>query len=811
MKFTILNSRKAHSRIFLFAFVLLLTCVAGAEKNPYETQKAVLDNGAAIVCRYVPDSPLVTVQIRVLSGLSSEGEYAGSGVSHFLEHLVFKGTRDKTSGEIFKEIRQMGGIVNASTGLDSAEFHITVPNENFAKGLDLLTDMVMDPVFSDRDMRTEKEVILKEIKLHEDNPGTERIWRLFSRAYMEHIYKYPVIGYTERFKALTREDILRYHKDTYTPGRMVMGIVGGVPPEAALETAKNKLKRYERGKPRFSPALPEPEQLCERTARFPADTDLGYLAMGFHAASLFSADIYPLDVLSILLGGGRDSRLYERLVRDRELLYAVSCSNPTPRYPGLFVITGIGEPDKLAEARREIFGVLEELRAGGVHDAEMERARNIVSAGYLYSNERIEGMVSFMTASQLLTGDPFFYETYVEGIKNTRKEQVEKAGSRYLNIDNSTTVTLVPKDFKEEQTEAKKEAEGEEGEERSITLENGLKAVVKRRARLPLVSVCIAFPGGVRAENAEDNGISGLTASLVLKGTDKRDEGEIVPVIERIGGSIRAFSGRNSLGVSMSLLSKDLDKGLDILEDVIKNPTFPPEEIEKRKKKITASIRIQEKDIFEKGMFELRELLYGEHPYAMRTEGGTDTVDRISREEIRGFYKRHFSPEKAVLTIVGDIDIEEAVEKISAGFGNWKGDGDEVLTEAVKPLQAAVREELTMEKEQSLLLIGFQGVDIHDDRKYALSMIGTMLSGGGGILFKAVREEQGLAYSCGAASVALVDPGYFVLYVKTTEKNIRKVKRSAFDVIKKIRKRGISEDDINAARNRMLTGYASSV
>ncbi|NQT32239.1 MAG: insulinase family protein [Candidatus Omnitrophica bacterium] len=131
-----------------FLIILTVICLvfsAGAiqaQEFGHETEKMVLDNGATIVARYVPESSLVTIQIRVMSGLSNEGVYAGSGISHFIEHLLFKGTKNKTAEDIRREIKSMGGVVNASTGLDSAEYHITVPNENFEEALKLLARVV---------------------------------------------------------------------------------------------------------------------------------------------------------------------------------------------------------------------------------------------------------------------------------------------------------------------------------------------------------------------------------------------------------------------------------------------------------------------------------------------------------------------------------------------------------------------------------------------------------------------------------------------------------------------------------------------
>jgi len=752
----------------------------------------------------------VTVQIRVLSGLSNEGEYAGSGISHFLEHLLFKGTHVKTSEEIRREIKAMGGMINGSTGLDSAEYHITVPNENFEKTLSLLVDMVMDPVFAEEEIAAERDVILKEIKLRNDDPVARRMRLLFAQAYREHVYKYPIIGYEEMFKKLSREDLLRYHSAVYTPDRIVIGITGGVPPDRALEAAEKEFKEYQRARPWPVDVSPEPRQVDESKSEFPADTTLGYLAMGFHTTSLYSPDLYAGDVLGILLGEGDDSRLYKRLVKEKQLLYTISSGNYTPRCPGLLAITGIGDPDRLEQAREEIFAVIEELKNGRIQDSEVERAKNLVLTDYFHSHERISSITSAMTSSQILTGDPAFFEKYVGKIKMVGIKEVEKIASKYLIRDNSTTVFLMPRGYQGEVKPPRARKRAEE-EERSVTLGNGLRIAVKKRSRVPLVSITLAISGGLRAEDRNDNGISNLTAAALLKGTKKRGEEEIVPALEKMGGNISTFSGMNSIGISMDVLSGDLDAGLDIFEDVVKNAVFPEEEIEKQKKKIIASIKEQESDLFENGMFYFRRLLYGEHPYAMRIAGEVRTVDPISRREIMSFYRKRFVPENAVMTLVGEVDPGKTLDNLAKRFGSWKGKSSPIREEEVVPLEKMRQENIVMRKEQSLLLVGFQGVRVGDKRRYALSVMSSILSGSDGLLFHMLREEKGLVYASGAVSVLAVDPGYFVLYAATTKENIEKAKEAVLDALGRIAAGNITEEEIASSKNKLISRHAYSL
>ncbi len=796
---------------------MLVFQILNAREISVDFNKKVLDNGATIIHKYVPSSDLVAIQIRVRAGLSNEGDYAGSGISHFLEHLLFKGAHGFTSAELRKKIKAMGGVINGATGLDSAEYHIIVPNEYFEEALNLLTGLVMEPDFDDEEIERERAVIINEIRFRNDDPMTKRMQLLFSQAYREHVYKYPVIGFEENLRSLGREDLVGYHQRIYRPDRIVMGIVGGISTDRALGWASEKLESYQRGPAWTVPISPEPAQIDEREASFEAEVTLGYLAIAFHTTSLYSPELYSTDVLSILLGEGRGSRLYERLVNDKKLLLSVSAANYTPKYPGIFIITGVGRPEKIDEAREEIFRVIDELKRSGFNSEEVERAKSLVVSGFLHSHEQISSVLSSMTTSELMTGDPSFFKTYVDNINKVDAGEVQDILQKYLVREKSTTVKLMPSLYLQEKgaggetdAESEKQAEVEE-EKRYFILANGMRVIIKRRSENPIVSSTIVFPAGIRSETPENNGISYFTSSLLIKGTKRRKEDEIVPVFEQMGGSISTFSGMNSAGITMDVLSKDFDKAIDIFADCVINPVFPKEEIEKKKEKIFAFIKEQGTDIFEKGMLELRRALYGDHPYSMRVEGEIETVDKITRNDMVKFRWEHLAPNNAVMTVVGDVDIKKTVKVIQDKFENWKAKSEGLQPIEVIPPEKRRRFDVNMKKEEAFFAAGFIGLELKDERVYALTVIGSILSGSDGLLFYGLRENEGLVYTSGAYSVLGVDPGHFALFAATSEENLSKVGAEAVRVIEEVVSGAIREEDIESAKKKIITNHILSL
>lgn len=782
--------------------------------NVPDYHKEVLENGATVVSCYMPDSSLVTVQVRVLSGLSNEGKYAGTGISHFIEHMIFRGIDKNGITPSRKTVKAIGGTINGSTGQDSAEYHITVPKEHFRQAMSLIVGMVMDPVFKDNGFEMERDVILKEMNMIEDNPRREQLKLLFERAYRSNVYMYPIIGYRELFSELEIKDLEAYHSLAYVPDRIVLGIAGGVRSDEAFTAANEILGGYNRGVVWDVPVMEEPRQIIASEVISTSDVDMGYIAIGFHSVSIFSRDLYSLDVASYIMGSGMDSLLYRELVQKKQILHSVSAFNLTPRFPGLFVIIGTGEPEKLKEAREEIFKIISDTGERSVTDEDLMKAKNSVVASYLRSHENTHGIVSSMTISAMFTGEPSFIKNYVEGIKDTRAEDVAKVIKGYLTETNSTTVYTVPAGIVENFTSGLDEHfldAVEKKDMQELTLDNGLKLIAKRTGVMPIVSVTFASPGGLMLEKQEQNGISNIMSSLMLRGTKKRTDREIIPVIERMGGNISAFSGLNSVGLSMDIMSRDLVTGMEIFKDVLVNPIFPDDQLEREKKRVIAGIREQEKDIFSVAMLGIRRLIYQDHPYSRRIEGEIGTIEKLERSDLRDWHKNIVVPEGSVICVAGDIDTDAVIKTLSGMFSPWKGRRDVAPERSLPPGKILDHEEISMQKQQSLAIIGFRGVTIYDKRKYVLDVISALLSGRDGLLFDHIREDMGLAYSSGVSNSPNVEEGYFVLYTATTSENIDRARDKIFDVIDTVIAGEVTEEDIESSKKRTIADHARSM
>lgn len=774
------------------------------------TEKAVsrkvLDNGLVLLAEHTSPADLVSVTVTVRAGSSLEGVYAGSGIAHFVEHMVFKGTPSRKAGAVEEEIRSYGGSMNGTASQDATTFYVTVPQQRLAKTLALLKDILTNASFDKEEFSKEREVVLNEVRLGNDDPQRRVMKELYNSAYLYHPYKYPVIGYEDRFGALTRDDLVSYYRTMYRPDRMAIAIVGSPAPQEALAAAEAEFKGL---KPPHYAAMdssaPEPPQISKRAAGHEMPINLAYLAMGFHSTSIFDKDLFAMDVLSMILGNGDTSRLNERLLKKERAVHSVASFNYTPRDAGLFVITAIADAGKLDAAERLALEEIRKVRLGDIADRELESAKRKVVSEYIFSRQTVEQRSHDISANESLTGDYDFSRRYVDGVQAVSKDDLKRVANAYLTEDNLTTVRVVPPGAAAGSAAPAAAASAEEKIDKE-TLPNGLRILIRESRKTPTFAVTVAMNGGLLAENATNNGISNLTARMLLKGTSKRKESQIRGALEDRGGAIGDFSGLSSFGLRLSALSTDLDFALDLLKDILTDSTFPEEEIEKEKALTLAALKAEDDDIFDRGVYTLRELMFEGHPYGLREMGTPQTVSALNRQELADHYKAYCIPDNMVISISGDIRREDVKKKMEKAFGPMAKAPQPQLAARRPPAVRGIKERaVSMDREESLILRGFLTVPLGDPDRYSFEALGSLLSGQSGRMFKELRDKRYLAYALGCAQRWGVDTGYFAFYVATTKDRIGEAKQSLAGLIADIRKNGVPAGEAEVSKRQLVS------
>jgi len=777
------------------------------ERDEEPIQKFILDNGLAVIIKTSDKVPLVAVRLVVKTGSAAEGRFAGSGISHFTEHMLFKGTSGRPVGQIEKQIKSYGGYINAATSHDTTEVYLVVKREYLNGALELLSDIVFDPAFDEAELEKEREVILSEIRMNRDEPSRRVSVLLWSGAYLVHAYRYPVIGYEDLFRKLSRKDLLEYHTSKYIPGNCVLSIVGDIDVSGAGDAAKDIFGRLPREYDIQTSGPVEPLQVSTRMVEEEIPRlKLSRAMISFHGTALADEDLYPLDLLAAALGEGESSRLYKLLVKDKKLAYSVSAYNYTPRDAGLFIISLALEEEKIEEAVAEVLNELRKIKRRSLSSGELDKVRRAVSSSFIYSSESIEEQAGDYASNYALTGDYNFSKRYLEGIVAVKRRDVKQAANKYLGLDNMTVAVIKA----QKETAAEPLPVSNENRKLDIdkmSLPNGATILLHEDRSLPIVSMNVLFKGGVRAEDKTTNGLSCLMANALLKGTGSHSAEWIAKETESRGIIFTSFSGKNSFGISVKCLKDDFDFSLDLVSDILRNANFPGKEVGILKELQLAAIKAQDDDIFATASKELIKSIFRYHPYGMPDLGTKESVNNLKREDLVEYYRRFAVPDNMVVTIFGDIDVLKARKEAAVVFGRSRGRLNG-LSVPPEPEQAGSRQSLRqMFKEQSVLMIGYPGVDVKNPDRYVLDVINSILSHEGGRLYTAIRERLGLSYTLGSFSVLGIDPGYNALYVATSYKNAEEAKRLLLGQIKSLKSEGPTQEEMDLAKSDLTGGY----
>jgi zinc protease len=771
-----------------------------------------LRNGMTILIRENHTSQVVSSQILVKTGSIYEGVHFFGGLSHYLEHVVSGGsTTSFTEVEAQEVLRSIGGASNAYTGYDRSVYFINTTATHYQKALRLLLAYVSECVLDPNEVEREKAVIQQEFKLGETDGGRE-LWKLFVQtAYLKHPIRHPVIGYEDVFVKVSRQDLLDYYEKRYTPQNMVLTIVGDVQTAEALKTVMELSRNMART---FDPPVvieSEPAQNAPRRAeKFFPPARLTTMMMGVHTVSLTHPDLYPLDVLAIILGQGRTSRLYRGLKDDRELVLSVNSSSWTPSYgPGMFMVSTSLDRHKVEPALAALWEEIERLQKKLVKEGELEMAKRRMVADFTFSKESAAEMASSLATSFAATGDPYFDNRYVERIKSVTREDVRRVARTYLRKDVSTVAILSPTPVGHDLEEGATPLAA--GEIRKLTLDNGLTLLLKRNPTVPIVEFQVFGLGGQRFEPADLRGISRFTMDLLTKGTRKRSKQEIAETIEQLGGSLDSGAGRNTYYGSLSVLKDDLDTGMELLADVLQHPGFPKKEIDRQRQDTLLAIRRLDESWQSEISRFFRQQYYQQHPYAHDLIGTMESVQAIDRDDILNFYEKTVMPNNTVLAVFGDIEVAEVLAKAKKYFGKWLPGSLEppVIQPVSAPLTEVRRVQKQTEKVSASIFLGTNGLTLKDPDRAALDVIDAVLSGisyPSGWLHDALRGgDSSLVYVVHGFPSSGIDGGHFGIITQTTMANYEKVVEIIEKKLEKIQQEPLAPAELASAKDMCIT------
>ncbi|MCP5464235.1 MAG: insulinase family protein [Deltaproteobacteria bacterium] len=777
-----------------------------------------LSNGLKVIFEQNNNADVVSIYLGVRVGSAHETN-AESGLCHLIEHMVFKGTKSFQPGEIATLVEANGGELNAYTSFDQTVYYINLPAKNFLLGLKLIKEMGFDANMDAEELEREKEVVVEEIRRGKDNPHRVLGENLFKTFFTKHNYGRPIIGTEKHVRGFSSEKVMSFYKEHYTPQNMILGICGNIS-EDQLSKGLEDLFRFEIGHP-YTPRKisSEPERKSGKVVLKSMDMAATYFDLAFPAPAINHKDVPALDVLSYLLGEAETSLLEQEVREKTDLVHSIWCSCYTPRHPGMFSIGGQVEPKNLNKALLAIRDQIIKTQTSVFPEDKVQRALLLAKSQLVYQQQTTEGTARKWMSYETAGVSFDFDKTYMEQVMALTPHDLKMAAQKYLQWDKAVLVVLHPPKAKitldknlfkksssltHNKPKAIKKRKGVELHQ----LDNGIQVVLQENHRLPLVSLKTASMGGLRYETPANNGINQLLSNVVTRSTKNLPYVNLAEQCEWMAGDISAYAGRNSFGFSLSFLSDKIDQAFDLFSDVLHNSSFDPDEIKKEKQQQLIAIRNRNDNLAQTAFRMAMGKLFAGHPYRMTQMGEKASVQKLTANSLKSYYKKIVTPKNLVISAVGDFNSNQILDILNTSFADLKGSKPAAL-KLKKPTmpQKIVTLFEERDKMQAHVAIGFLGSSIHSEDKHALEIISNVLSGQGGRLFLELRDKQSLAYTVTSTLVEGLETGFFGCYIGTDPRKTETAIAGILNELDKLRTNNISQEELERAKNYIIGNH----
>ncbi len=765
------------------------------------TARYRLTNGLTVVLEQQRQAPVVAFQVWVKVGSADETPEE-VGLAHLHEHMLFKGTARRGLGEIARSIEAHGGEINAWTSFDQTVYHVVMASRHAWQGLDVLADAVRNSSFDEGELTREIEVVCEEIKRSLDMPSRRASKALFGEAFKTHPYGRPVIGFEANVRAHTRDGVLAFYGKHYQPSNMVLSAVGDFD-EPTLRAQIEELFGGEWARaPRPPLSRPsEPDFHGVRVALARDDVKDAHLHLAFQIPGVEHADTAPLDVLAMLLGQGDASRLSLEVRRKRSLARDVNSWAWTPRERGLFAASLTTTPATLAEAFEETVRVMATMTRVEAERDEVETIKSLIEAEAVYQRETVQGLARKLGYYESMAGGLEREASYYEAISQVTAAQLREVADRYFKFEDAVVTGLLPTETQLTETQVrdvltrvsanrpatlparqiaaptplrlvgnlKKARPG-------ITVEklaNGASLIVREERSVPLMALRASFHGGVRYETPEQGGLTSLLSRTLTRGTTTLGAEAFSHLVDSMAGSLSAIAGRNSMSLRGEFLSKHFERAFELFADSLSNPAFSDEEFERERLQQLQDIASRD-DRPSSLAFELfARTLWLAHPYRLSTLGEKATLEALTPDALRGYHSRWMDPSQMTLAVVGDVDTETVLQRVTAALGGTRAQAAAAPQVAVEPPRTGRREtRRALQKAQTHLVLGFPGARMTDPWRRGLEVMQTLLSGQSGRLFMELRDKRSMAYSVSAMLMEGIDAGSFSVYMGTSPEKV---------------------------------------
>lgn len=771
-----------------------------------------------------PGSTAATVQIWFRAGSALE-EVDHHGIAHFLEHMFFKGTATRPGAKIAHEVETFGGEINAFTSFDYTCYYINTPNNKLSDTLNILLDMVSNPVFKQDDLVPERDVVFEEFRRSIDSPGQFAFLKLQNSAF-EGNYSHAILGNEQTIKNFSREQLNFFRNAFYNLSNSMLIVAGDMTQKDELTKIIESFKLPEGPQSSF----PDFKLKSHTTVDIhQKEVGMATLNMVIQAPEYSSHEGASEDLAMNCLGFGESSRLYSALVLDKSLANVASASTMFMAKGGAHFLRLVFPHKNMNDVFLKFTEVLNTAISKGFSADEIAKIKNQYLSSKIYERESIESFAFSLGHSFAQSGDIKSEEEFIERIKVTTPHAVNKSIKDVFSknvhfalqipkeaslADSKKYMTSLHKNFeaiKKDLVNNKKKSKFKinhskfDKQVQLVQLKPGVSLIYRQNTMTPTFVLQAYLRGGLTEEVEKSSGTYHLLSSLLTRGYDKLNSDKIKLTFEEKSSSISGFSGKNAYGLLMHGLSENIKDLFPHFAGSLLRPDMPQKFLSHEKQMALRALTNQKEDPVKQCFKEIQQLIFNKHPYALNPIGSSASLKVITQKQLQALHQKNLKSKELILTYCGDAELDDVIDMLSPIVEKVPAKKAQKIK--YKPYKSTVGVErfIKFNREQTQIFYGIPSGKMGSPENIYLKMLTAHLSGQSSELFVEVRDRQGLCYSAQPVHFAALEGGYFGIYMASGHDKVPAAVAAIKDLIGRIRDNGLAREDFDRIKT-MIEG-----
>jgi zinc protease len=782
-----------------------------------------LKNNLKTLFVHSPGSTAATVQIWFRAGSALEKE-DHEGIAHFLEHMFFKGTVTRPGAKIAHEVETFGGEINAFTSFDYTCYYINTPNTKLNDTINILMDMVANPMFKEEDIIPERGVVFEEYRRSIDSPSQFAFAKLQASAF-DGSYAHQILGREDTIKNFSQEQLHSFRNNFYNLSNALLIVAGDVSDKEAL--AKT-IEQYNLPKGPES-TFPLFELKDHATADLhQKEVGMATLTMVIKAPQYSEKEAASEDLAINCLGFGETSRLYNDLVLEKTLANVASASTMFMAKGGAHFIRLVFPHKNIKELLNKFISTVEFALDKGLATDEVQKIKNQYLSSKIYEMESIESFSFSLGHSYAQNGDIKCEEEFIERIKATTPKQVNQSLKDIFSKDVHVSMQI-PKEanlstYKKEiasfqaklktlkksltvkpKSKLKIERSKHDQQVQLIKIKPGVTFIYRQNTMTPTFVLQAYLRGGLTEETVKNNGTYHLMSSMLTKGHSKIGYEKIKKDLEENSSSISGFSGKNAYGLLMHGLTDSFQDLFPHFSGAFLSPDMPTKYLNHEKQLSLRALVNQKEDPVKQCFKQAQQLFFGAHPYALSPIGTEKSLKAITQKSLLATHKKNLKNQEILVTYCGDMELNDVMTQLQPFFDGLPTRKSQTLKFKKYKSTVGVEKFISFNREQTQIFYGIPCGKMGSPENLYLKMLNAHLSGQSSELFVEVRDRQGLCYSAQPVHFAAIEGGYFGIYMASGFDKVTPAIAAIKDLIGRIKDNGLPEEDFNRIKT-MIKG-----